>query len=65
MLSEPAPSVNVAELADSSVNLKLLPYCTAEDYWAVHFGVTEGAKEALDAAGIEIPFPQRVVHQAR
>lgn len=64
VLKEPAPSVNVLELGDSSVNLAVRPFATPEDYWDVYFGVTEAAKEALDAAGIEIPFPQRVIHQA-
>jgi small conductance mechanosensitive channel len=64
VLKEPAPSVNVLELGDSSVNLAVRPFATPEDYWDVYFGVTEASKEALDAAGIEIPFPQRVIHQA-
>lgn len=62
VLKEPAPSVNVLELADSSVNLAVRPYATVDRYWDVYFGVQEAAKEALDQAGIEIPFPQRVVH---
>lgn len=61
VLDSPAPSVNVAELGDSSVNLAVFPYSTAENYWSVYFGVTEAAKIALDEANIEIPFPQRVV----
>ncbi len=64
VLQDPAPSVNVLELGDSSVNLAVRPYAKTADYWDVYFGVTEAAKEALDKAGIEIPFPQRVVHQA-
>jgi small conductance mechanosensitive channel len=61
VLKDPAPSVNVLELADSSVNLAVRPYATTTDYWDVYFGVTEKVKLALDEAGIEIPFPQRVV----
>ncbi len=37
-------------------------YATPENYWDVYFGVTEGCKEALDNAGIEISFPQRDIH---
>ncbi len=62
VLSTPAPSVNVITLADSSVNLAVRPYATPADYWDVYFGITEKSKKALDAAGIEIPFPQQVVH---
>ncbi|MEM6342712.1 MAG: mechanosensitive ion channel domain-containing protein [Bacteroidota bacterium] len=64
VLKDPAPSVNVLELADSSVNLAIRPYATVADYWDVYFGITEKVKIALDEAGIEIPFPQTVMHQA-
>lgn len=60
VLEDPAPSVNVEELADSSVNLAVRPYCKPEDYWDVYFGTIEGTKEALDKAGIEIPYPHEV-----
>ncbi len=62
VLSDPAPSVNVMELADSSVNLAVRPFCKPEHYWDVYFGTYEKAKLALDANGISIPFPQRDVH---
>ena len=60
VLNEPAPSVNVEALADSSVNLVVRPYCKPEDYWAVYFATVEGSKLALDKAGIEIPYPHEV-----
>ncbi|APQ15867.1 mechanosensitive ion channel family protein [Maribacter hydrothermalis] len=60
VLKDPAPSVNVSELADSSVNLAVRPYCKPEDYWDVYFATIEGTKEALDKAGIEIPYPHEV-----
>ena len=60
VLKDPEPTVNVLELADSSINFAVRPWCKAEDYWAVYFEVTEQTKEALDAAGIEIPYPHQV-----
>lgn len=60
ILKEPAAVVAVTELADSSVNFVVRPWCLAEDYWTVYFEVTENVKEALDAAGIEIPYPHQV-----
>ncbi len=60
VLQDPAPSVNVEALADSSVNLAVRPFCKPEDYWDVYFGTIEGTKEALDKAGIEIPYPHEV-----
>lgn len=62
VLKEPAPLVALAELADSSVNLAVRPWCAPGDYWAVYFEVLEGSKDVLDKAGITIPFPQRDVH---
>ncbi|MGB5554364.1 MAG: mechanosensitive ion channel family protein, partial [Flavobacteriaceae bacterium] len=60
VLENPAPSVNVMELADSSVNLAVRPFSKPEDYWDVYFATIEGTKEALDKAGIEIPYPHEV-----
>ncbi len=60
VLKDPAPTVNVKELADSSVNFAVRPWATVEDYWDVYFGTLENCKEALDAAGIEIPYPHQV-----
>ena len=62
VLKDPEPAVEVVELADSSVNLVVRPWCRPEDYWDVYFGVTRAIKESLDTAGISIPFPQRDVH---
>ena len=60
VMQDPAPSVGVLELGDSSVNLAVHPHCKAEDYWDVYFGTIEKCKLALDAAGIEIPYPHSV-----
>lgn len=62
VLKDPAPTVAVVELADSSVNLVCRPWVSSADYWDVYFNVTEAAKKALDAKGISIPFPQRDLH---
>jgi len=60
VLQDPAPSVNVANLGDSSVDLAVRPFCKPEDYWDVFFATVEGSKLALDQAGIEIPYPHGV-----
>jgi len=60
ILKDPAPSVTVLELADSSVNFAVRPWCKSEDYWTVYFEVMEEVKEQLDANGIEIPYPHQV-----
>lgn len=60
VLKDPAPSVNVSELADSSVNFAVRPWSSVADYWDVYFGTIEDCKLALDKAGIEIPYPHQV-----
>jgi small conductance mechanosensitive channel len=62
VLEDPAPTIAVAELADSSVNFVVRPWVKKEDYWPLKFDLTEKIKEAFDANGIEIPFPHRTVH---
>lgn len=60
VLDEPAPMVEVCALADSSVNFAVRPSVRAEHYWDVYFDTLEKSKQALDAAGIEIPYPHSV-----
>ncbi|WP_353776814.1 mechanosensitive ion channel domain-containing protein [Winogradskyella sp. 3972H.M.0a.05] len=60
VLKDPAPSVDVSELADSSVNFAVRPWADVADYWDVYFGIHENVKIALDEAGIEIPYPHAV-----
>jgi small conductance mechanosensitive channel len=62
VLQDPQSTVAVSELADSSVNLVVRPWCKVSDYWQVYFDITEAAKVDLEQNGITIPFPQRDVH---
>ena len=56
--------VFVEELASSSVDLGACGYVNSPDYLSARRYVMENIKLQFDAAGIEIPFPQVVVHQA-
>ncbi len=60
ILEEPAPTIAVVELADSSVNFAVRPWVNTPDYWDVYFDIMEKTKIALDEAGIEIPYPHQV-----
>ena len=60
ILKDPVPTIALSELADSSINFIVRPWCKTADYWTVYFEITESVKEALDAAGIEIPYPHQV-----
>lgn len=62
VLAEPSSTVAVKELADSSVNFIVRPWCKPEDYWTVWCDVTQRIKEEFDQQGVSIPFPQRDVH---
>lgn len=62
VLSEPATSIRVSELADSSVNFVVRPWCKTSDYWDVRFDLTRAVKERFDEAGVSIPFPQTDIH---
>lgn len=54
--------VYVNELADSAVELGMRCYCENPVYWDVRWRLLENAKNALDDAGIEIPYTQVSVH---
>jgi small conductance mechanosensitive channel len=60
VLADPEPWAGVTNLLDSSVEMTLAAWCKSEDYWQTRADVFQAAKEALDAAGIEIPFPHQV-----
>ena len=63
ILADPAPVVVVGELADSSVNFNVRPWCKTADYWGVYSDVHEKIKLTFDAEGISIPYPQMDIHQ--
>lgn len=62
VLADPAPDVLVYALADSSVTLGIRCHVHNDDHFAARCELTERIKQAFDAAGISIPFPQRDVH---
>jgi small conductance mechanosensitive channel len=62
VLQNPAPTVAVSELGDSSVNFVVRPWVKAADYWDIYFDMTAKVKLGLDQNGISIPYPQRDVH---
>jgi small conductance mechanosensitive channel len=62
VIKDPKPTVAVAELGDSSVNLLVRPWVKTSDYWTAKWDIIQKIKEAFDKAGISIPFPQRDVH---
>lgn len=62
ILPDPAPVVAVGALNSSSVDLIVRPWVNSADYWNVLWEFNENIKQAFDATGIEIPFPQMSLH---
>ena len=61
VLADPAPAAVVSTLGDSSITVSLRVWTKTSDYWDVMFMFNELARDRLKAAGIDIPFPQRVI----
>jgi small conductance mechanosensitive channel len=62
VLADPAPTIALGELGDSSVNFLVRPWVNSGDYWAVMWDTNEKVKDTFDANGISIPFPQMDIH---
>jgi small conductance mechanosensitive channel len=62
ILDDPAVTIAVSTLADSSVNFVVRPWVKTSDYWGVMFDLTEAIKKRFDQEGISFPFPQQDVH---
>ncbi len=62
VLDDPALKVFVMNLGDSSVDFAVRPWAKTADYGTVKGDLLEQAKVALDAAGLNLPYPQSDVH---
>ena len=62
VLRDPAYTIAVAELADSSVNFAVRPWAKSSDYWPLVFDLNEAIKKRFDKEGISIPYPQQDVY---
>ncbi len=62
ILPEPAPTIGLMEMGDSSINFAFRPWVKVEDYWDLFFHLQEKIKTRFDEEDITIPFPQRDVH---
>ena len=64
VLDDPGPGVALSGFGASSVDYVVLPWSTVEDYLPMQHKVKVALYDALNAADIEIPFNQIVVHNA-
>jgi len=60
--ADPEPAMYVTSLGESSVDITVRLWCSAADFWGLKTDLNKAFKEVLDDKGIEIPFPQRVIH---
>lgn len=68
ILQEPpakAPFVGLDQLADSSVNLVVRVWVKSDDYWTVFYQGQQMIYDLFKAKGINIPYPQMVVHKGK
>ncbi|MBU6374283.1 MAG: mechanosensitive ion channel [Alphaproteobacteria bacterium] len=63
VLGEPAPLVKVKALGDFSVTILASVWCATPDLYQLRFDLLRSVKEALDRAGVTIPFPTNVTYQ--
>ena len=62
ILKDPEPMLAVTNLGDSSVDILCRTYTAPADWYETKLAMLKAVKQALDANGISIPYPQRDVH---
>ncbi|RXA17416.1 mechanosensitive ion channel family protein [Methanosarcina sp. MSH10X1] len=60
-LLNPAPSVFVNDLGDSSVNLTVRIWAPVNEWFGIKTRILWNIKKTLEEYGIEIPLPQRII----
>jgi small conductance mechanosensitive channel len=65
VIISPPQFLRVDDLADSAIIVKILGDTKPLKQWEVTGELRKRIKKAFDEEGIEIPFPQRVIHQAK
>jgi len=64
-LKDPAPFVALNNFGDSSLDLVVRVWAKSSEMWPMYFAGMESINSEFEKHGIEIPFPQRVVHQIK
>lgn len=57
-----APTVNLSNLGDSSIDFTARAWVPADRYWPVFYSVNERIYDELPKKGLSFPFPQLDVH---
>lgn len=62
ILKDTPPFVEIGQLNDSSVDIRMRVWVKSADYWPVFFGMNEKIYKTLPKEGLHFPFPQVDVH---
>lgn len=62
ILKDPATTIKLNKLGESSVDFVVRPWVRTKDYWTVYWDITRTVKDRFDKERISIPYPQRDVH---
>ena len=65
ILKEPEAFVEIGQLNNSSVDIRVRAWVKSEDYWAVFFSMNEKVYKTLPKEGLHFPFPQVDVHVSK
>lgn len=65
ILAEPAPFIALKELGPNSVNIVVKAWVVFKDYWNVYYDVNQAIYQTFNEKGINFPYPQLTVHQAK
>lgn len=61
IIQDPAPEVLVSDITNGVVSLNLRFWTASDKYWDAYWSVKAGMKPVIEAAGLNIPFPHRVI----
>lgn len=62
VLKDPAATIMLLELGESSVDFAVRPWVKSGDYWTTRAALLETIKTTFDKQGISFPYPQRDIH---
>lgn len=65
LITDPPKFVRINEFGDSAIEIKIIGETKPSHQWDVAGELRKRLKIAFDKAKIEIPYPQRVVHQKK
>lgn len=64
ILDNPAPFVEIGELGDNGINIKVRAWVKSSDYWDVFFAMNQTVYATFNKEEISFAFPQLQIHQS-